>query len=220
MSALVIHRSEGGGDQFVLPDLPDNISPALASLIAKYRAGFFSVLEEDHRKWGDMARRIHDFIPANLADLAAKQIIALHYCNPGQVNGKLSVLLPDCSADLLAVEMAIGNANWLLAQVSLESESLAALLAGRNALIEHLDMDRVDEAEAQTGVRRLNELDAFILNAPPSTKDDLFVKLLLNAQINTEGNYIDDEQATLLVREAQTLVGIGRVSPNVTWRVA
>ena len=92
---------------------------------------------------------------------------------------------------------------------------LLPILAERNELIEHISAARLTDDKADEQCGRLDAFDDRIMETPAASKDDVFAKLLLMAELRTEGSDVAGQLAATIVREAQAFAGIGRVSPNV-----
>jgi len=96
-----------------------------------------------------------------------------------------------------------------------DTDQHVAWLSERNALIAYLDSDEPTEDEANEGAGRLSEFDGRIIKTPATTTPAVFAKVLLAAQLSTEGQELVEADAAAFVREARAVTGIGRVSPNV-----
>lgn len=115
MALTFARRPTNEKDQFVLPDMPQGVTPELATIIADYRAGFFSQREEDVQRWDDAATAALTFQPRSMADLAAKLILAIHHRDPECDDDRLAIEASPHPADRLAVEMELACLDHLLA---------------------------------------------------------------------------------------------------------
>lgn len=86
-----------------------------------------------------------------------------------------------------------------------------ALLAERNALVDHLDsrIMSLDEATDTILYSAISSLENLILGCVSHTPDDTIVRLIALAQVTAEGHEVDDVTAARGIKDAQRHFGIG-----------
>ncbi|SFP98792.1 hypothetical protein [Sphingomonas rubra] len=86
-----------------------------------------------------------------------------------------------------------------------------ALLAERNALVDHLDSQATSPDEARDTIlcSAINNVENLILGGVSHTPDDTIVRLIALAQVAAEGHEVDDVTAARGIKDAQRHFGIG-----------
>jgi hypothetical protein len=124
--------------QFMLPALPEDISPELARIAADYAAGFKS--GSAALKWGAAAQRALEFQPKTRREWGAKLLIGLHFQSPELCDGRLAVEAPEAAHDRLATEIVLDCLDWALSPPNAGTDRRvwrAALSAYRHAAAAH-----------------------------------------------------------------------------------
>jgi hypothetical protein len=93
--------------------------------------------------------------------------------------------------------------------------TLLGVLAERNELIEYISAAKLADVEANEQCGRLDAIDNRIMETPAASRDDVFAKLLLMAELRTEGTDVVETRAAAIVSEALIFAGVGRVSSNI-----
>ena len=107
-----IYRINDRGD-YVLPRVIAGTSPALAALIEGYREAFFGTDDDCADRQDSAAMQVKDFAPSNLADIAAKILIGLHYANPLYDGDQLATFTEDAPCTRLALEIILAGVGDL-----------------------------------------------------------------------------------------------------------
>ena len=99
-----IYRINDRGD-YVIPSVIAGTSPEMAALLERYEEAFFAVDDACADRQDATAMQVKDFAPSNLADIAAKILIGLHYANPLYDGDKLATFTEDAPCTRLALEI-------------------------------------------------------------------------------------------------------------------
>lgn len=110
-----VQRVVNDKDQFVLPAIPDTVSPDLKRLIDSYVGCWHGTGEDVSERWGEAAIAVHQFAPLSTADLAAKLIVAIHFRDPEGRGPAFAIEAPASPHDRLAVEMELACLDALIA---------------------------------------------------------------------------------------------------------
>jgi hypothetical protein len=107
-------RPTNKSGQFVLPQIPPDISADLAALVHQYRASFDAGSVETVDTWNEAAAAVNVYQPRSSADLATKLILSMHFRDPGTDGGELAITAPEGPCDRLALEMELSCIDWLI----------------------------------------------------------------------------------------------------------
>lgn len=169
--------------QFVLSPVPTNICPELAEMAAEYTAAFPMGGENAAENWAAAARRIREFDPGTLAELATKLMIGLHFRDPELCEGALAIDAPEAPHDRLAKEILLDCLDWIqrppVARPSGEWEAAEEALRDADANLEALPKPYTDEdCDRLADIR--SEAVAAILALPATTPAQALRKIELS----------------------------------------
>jgi hypothetical protein len=199
-----MHRHLASDDRkFVLPPIPEGLSPELAAAISDYRSRFGAADEEAAEQWDRAALAIHAFQPQTLADLAAKLIVSIHYSDPEMTEGQFTIGVPEAPVDRLAAEMEIRCVEQLLECVPADATPFPAAAPAcvadavdRYRAVEKAQVGYISTHGEQEGDQRAEALwnemgEAYELASdfPAATLNDLVAKIEMfeRARDETEG---------------------------------
>jgi hypothetical protein len=118
-----IYRINDRGD-YVLPRVIAGTSPEMAALLERYKEAFFAVDDACADRQDATAMQVKDFAPSNLADIAAKILIGLHYANPLCDGVQLATFTEDAPCTRLALEIILTGLGELAALGTFVTEAL------------------------------------------------------------------------------------------------
>lgn len=184
------------------PNKPAALDPRWPAIVADYRAAYEAWLQSGEQAGSttEAANRAYygalDTLAAhrvtNLIDLAEKiAIVDADYTDGDVPHERVADMLADVRCLAAADLKGAGAAS-----------PLSALLYQRNALVDGINGEATD-AETDLAAGKVNRLDSLILDTPATGSADVFAKVLLIAQLASEGHSVQDGIATSIVQEAR-----------------